>query len=264
MAEIYLPSVGADAVLALADKLYTSHLLTKADASTLRCPAAGVTYVPVPPGQGLSYPGLLTVDLPPGIVNGEVYGAVVRQFTSIVPFNIDANLAADAVGVRRNLQWRRTTGMFKVTIPISTKALLLAPAERYYSVMQWVAEAIPTTGRWYAVMQRYLTQLAGRVSQMGGDPSKIPPTGTGIWHLPPPTHSKDEEYTGKVETLIYDRFGDFEAFTLETMSGAYHRFDSREPHIADLARRALEARTRIRVVVESSQPHRPISIVLLL
>ncbi len=38
--------------------------------------------------------------------------------------------------------------MFKVTIPISTKALLLAPEERYYSVMQWVAEAIPTSGRW--------------------------------------------------------------------------------------------------------------------
>jgi hypothetical protein len=135
--------------------------------------------------------------------------------------------------------------------------------ERYYSVMQWVAEAIPASGRWYAVMQRYLAQLAGRVSQMGGDPSKIPPTGTGIWHLPPPTRV-EEDFTGKVETLIYDRFGDFEAFTLETMSGAYHRFDSREPHIADLARRAWEARTRVRVVVELSRPHRPASIVLLL
>lgn len=112
-------------------------------------------------------------------------------------------------------------------------------------------------------MQRYLAQLASRVSQMGGDPSKIPPTGTGIWRLPPPTRV-EEDFMGKVETLIYDRFGDFEAFTLETMSGAYHRFDSREPHIADVARRAWEARARVRVVVELSRPHRPEFIVLLL
>jgi hypothetical protein len=48
------------------------------------------------------------------------------------------------------------------------------------------------------------------------------------------------------------------------MSGALHRFDSREPHIAELARRAWEARTRIRVLVDPSRARRPASIVFLL
>ena len=73
----------------------------------------------------------------------------------------------------------RTTGAFKLTIPISTKALLLAPEERYYSVMKWVAEAIPPTGRWHKVMQRYLAQLAGRVAFMGG---KRPAPASGNSH----------------------------------------------------------------------------------
>ena len=52
--------------------------------------------------------------------------------------------------------------------------------------MKWVAEAIPPTGRWHKVMQRYLAQLAGRVAFMGGNPSQIPATGAGVWQLPPP------------------------------------------------------------------------------
>jgi hypothetical protein len=264
-AEIYLPTVSADAVLALAATLYASHLLSRADANTLRFPAAGVTYLPIPTGQGISFPGLLTVDLPAGITDGDVHSAVIRQFTSVPAF-IDENLtnAIAAEDTKQNRQWRRTTGTFKLTIPISTKALLLAPEERYYSVMKWVAEAIPPTGRWYKVMQRYLAQLAGRVTFMGGNPSQIPATGTGIWQLPPPLKHLEEHFTGKVETLIYDRFGDFEAFTLETMSGALHRFDSREPHVGELARRAWEARSRIRVVVDLSHARHPASIVYLL
>jgi hypothetical protein len=113
-------------------------------------------------------------------------------------------------------------------------------------------------------MQRYLAQVADRVTFMGGNPSQIPPTGTGIWHLPPPPKHHEEDFTGKVETLIYDRFGDFEAFTLETMSGTFHRFDSREPRISELARLAWEARARIRVLVDLPHAHRPVSIVFLL
>lgn len=98
----------------------------------------------IPPGQGISFPSLLTVDLPIGITNGDVYSAVIRQFTSVPTVaneNVTNTIAAE--DTKRNRQWRRTTGTFKLTIPISTKVLLLAPEERYYSVMKWVAEAIP-------------------------------------------------------------------------------------------------------------------------
>ncbi len=41
-----------------------------------------------------------------------------------------------------------------------------------------------------------LSQLVGRVASMCGDPTVIPPTGTGIWFM------------GKIEKLVYGHYGD--------------------------------------------------------
>ena len=272
-AEVYLPAVNADVVLATASTLYTSHLLEKTDAHTVRFPAAGVTYIPIPPGVGVTFAGLLTLDLPAGIHKGETFTAVVRQITSVVnSFNdnpVNVQIATNAVNPKTR-QWRRTTGSFKLTIPVSTKAILLEPEERYLAVMKWVAEAIPVTSRWYLVMQRYLKQLGGRVTFMGGDPGTIKASGTGnVTGIGPgkthPGHHHEGEhrYIGKVESLIYDRFGDFEGFTFETMHGETRRFESREPRIADLIRRAWQERLRLLIVTEHYQPHRPATIVVL-
>lgn len=265
-AEIYLPAVSADAVLATASTLYTSHRLERADAHTLRFPAAGITYIPIPPGNTATFPGLITLDLPAGIHKGETFTAIVRQITSVVIGSTtqqnQGTTMLDRSSARRNYQWRRTTGSFKLTIPVSTRALLLEPEEEHLAVMKWVAEAVPTTGRWYKVMQRYLAQLAGRVTFMGGDPGSIQPSGTGLGTgktHPHPGHP-ELEFVGKIETLMYDRFGDFEAFTLETSCGDYHRFESREPGIAELAHRAWQERRRIRVLAAKAHPQRPTSI----
>ncbi len=104
LSEVYLPAVDVDAVLAAAAKLYATHLLKRVDAHTLRFPAAGVTYIPVPPGQGISFAGLLTVDLPAGIKKGETYQAVVRQIASVAASNgikIDAGHASSATAAAR-------------------------------------------------------------------------------------------------------------------------------------------------------------------
>jgi hypothetical protein len=59
-------------------------------------------------------------------------------------------------------------------------------------------------------------------------------------------------YVGKIQSLTYDRFGDFESFVLETADGAIHRFSSRERGIEELARRAWQERSRVQV---SGSPH---------
>jgi Galactose oxidase, central domain len=269
IAEIYLPAVSADAILATASTLYTSHLLERADAHTLRFPAGGVTYIPIPPGEGVTFAGLLTLDLPAGIHKGETYTAIIRQITSVLSSgktgNTNVRGRATIAAVADTRQWRRTTGTFKLTIPVSTKALLLEPEEQYLSVMKWVSEAIPTTSRWYLIMQRYLRQIGGRVTYMGGNPTVIPPTSTGIWttKFPHPDPHGERRFVGKVESVIYDRFGDFEGFTLETMGGEIKRFESREPHIEELARRAWQERYRVMVVAEAHHEHHPTLIVLL-
>jgi hypothetical protein len=114
-------------------------------------------------------------------------------------------------------------------------------------------------------MQRYLKQLAGRVTLMGGDPGQIPATSTGIWKtLAPVLHPhREHHYTGKIETLIYDHVGDFAGFTLESGHGEIHRLESREPHIEELVRRAWQEGSRVMVTVDSERPHLALAILLL-
>lgn len=110
----------------------------------------------------------------------------------------------------------------------------------------------------------YLEGIAGRVRGFGGDPTKIlpSPTGDGI-----PKHRRHEEheprlaYTGKIAGLIFDRFGDFEGFLLDTEDGE-RKFFSREKEIEELAERAWRDRLRISVWAECDEPHRPLSIIV--
>jgi hypothetical protein len=144
----------------------------------------------------------------------------------------------------------------------------------------WIQEAIPANNRWYPVMLRYVDQIAGRVQGLGGDPSTVPPTSTGIWpglgghghhghhhhhhhhgHHAPGDH-EHASFRRKVEGVAYDRFGDFEAFILETHDGERHRFESREAQVHKLVQRASMHRITITVVVRHDHRHHPLEIIL--
>ena len=261
-AEVYFPEVNASDVLAAANKLYATHLLTALDAHTLRFPVSNVTYIPIPAGQTVSFAGLLTVDLPWGIHKGEVYEAVVRQFTSVRGVVGRDNSNQIATESAATTIFRRTTGTFKLTIPVSTKGLLLGPEENLLSVLKWIGEAIPTSSRWYLVFQRYLDVASGRVSSMGGNPGQIQPSPTGL----PPVHKHPHEhgYIGKIIELVYDHFGDFVGFVLETNEGRLHSFDSRETRMEELAETAWRDRIRVGVTTSPHNVHRPLAIALLI
>jgi hypothetical protein len=97
---------------------------------------------------------------------------------------------------------------------------------------------------------------------MGGDPSQIQPSGTG---LPPPGKPPHPEHrlVGKIDELLYDHFGDFIGFVLETNDGEYRRFDSREPHMERLAETAWRERMRVAVSATPHHHDRPLAIALL-
>jgi hypothetical protein len=283
VAQIYLPAVLADEILGMAADLYTTHRLSKVDGSTLACPTGGVTYIPIPRSAGPNFAGLLTVSLPLGIRQGDVYDVTVRQVTSSVgrvPSTRGTQVAlgrttATAVGIATvkgvtEFQWRRTLGVFHLRIPISTKHALLRLEERRLSIMRHIGKAILITDRWYKVFHRLLDQLAGRVRDMGGDPSKVVPDPNGNWdgQIPDGSHGKgasgEERVSsiGKVWGVVYDRFGDFEGFVLDTEDGQ-RRFDSREPEVEQIVRRAWADRILVAVATERHDPHRIESIVLL-
>ncbi|MGB2665250.1 MAG: hypothetical protein WAK48_14690, partial [Candidatus Acidiferrum sp.] len=75
-------------------------------------------------------------------------------------------------------------------------------------------------------------------------------------------HRHEHRFEGKIESLIYDSFGDFQAFTVQSSSGEVRRFDSREPHLAELTRRAWQERARVMIFTESTHSNHAASIAL--
>ena len=186
-AEIYLPAVDADAVIAKATELYRVERLTRVDAHTIGCTTGGVTYIPLPKGSGdgANFTGLLSVNLPDGIRKGQNYTVLVRQLTNASgratpplppPPQINAAKAAVTVTHGDTIQWRRVLGTFQVNIPVSTKEILLPREERRLSIFRWIGEAMPPQRRWHPVFQRYLEGIAQKVQGFGGDPDDIEPS----------------------------------------------------------------------------------------
>ncbi|HKD06654.1 MAG TPA: S53 family peptidase [Bryobacteraceae bacterium] len=185
LATIYLPSVSAPDVLALAAKMYTVRQFGLVDDHTLQCRTGGVTWMPVPQVAGANFAGLLTVDLPPTVRRGEAFTIVVRQVTN-------ATVAAGQPTPGRPgfeeaitpSSERRVLGSFQISIPVSTEEPLLDSEESLLSLMRWIKDEKAQGDRWSPVLERYVAQIAERVQGFGGDPQKIPPSPTGNWYRP--------------------------------------------------------------------------------
>ncbi|MFZ2082214.1 MAG: hypothetical protein WAV38_37290, partial [Xanthobacteraceae bacterium] len=61
---------------------------------------------------------------------------------------------------------------------------------------------------------------------------------------------------------IYDHFGDFLGFLLETNGCDVRRFDSRELRMERVVREAWEIRATVHVIVESHRPHCPLEVIV--
>jgi hypothetical protein len=257
-ATIYMPGASASGIVKLADELYVSHHLKALDEHTLSCPAAGLSYVPVPQGAGANLPGLLTVQLPSTVRKGQAFKVVVRQVTNAAgkrpapPPRINAPTTAGPAVNEAVIRWRRILGSFQVSIPVRTKDVILVPEERLLGVLRWIQLAIPHDNRWFLVFERYVNEVAERVRALGGDPDKIKPSPGGI-----PSQGKDIDHrvTGKVREVVFDCFGDPESFVLDCCDHT-HRFRSHEARMAELLLKACKERLSITVVYDGGTPHR--------
>jgi hypothetical protein len=262
-ATLYLPGVSAAQVLEMATKMYPTQQLQLVDEHTLSCRTGGATWMPVPQSAGANFAGLLTVDLPATVRKGQVYTIVVRQMTNATvsgrPAAVGQTRAAIAsVSLPKQ---RRVLGSFQLTIPVDTEGTLLEPEERLLAILRWIDENVSPNDRWSPVFDRYLAQIAARVQGFGGNPSQILPSPTGSLQgvQKHGGHEHVRAFTGKVAGLIYDHFGDFDGFILETGHGE-KRFKSREAAVQRLTDRAW--RERILITVMADPDHHPVSIVL--
>jgi hypothetical protein len=267
VATLYLPTISADEVLSMASRRYISHRLTRVDGHTLQCRAGGITYVPIPPGSGADYAGLLSVDPPSGLRHGHQFTVVVRQVTNAFSARLKDREAKQegGHGGRRYeyIQWRRVLGAFQLTVPVRAKNALLVTEERNLAVLRWIAQAIPRESRWHPVFLRYLDVIAGRVKTFGGDPTRIQPSPTGTIHPHPggPGGGQRVAHTGKISGLVYDHSGAFEGFVLTTKGGKREYFN-REKDVESLAKRAWHERLRVTVWSDPGKPHEVSSLVI--
>jgi hypothetical protein len=265
LASIYLPGVAAQKIVDLADELYFTHTLTASQSYTISCRTGGVTYVPIPPGTGGNFAGLLTVDLPAGIRAGQQFEIVVRRLASARQSPVINAREAE----RPN--WRYVVGAFQINVPVRHAPALLADEENLLAVFKWKLDELPAGNRWYPVLKRYVAQIAGRVDAYGGTATKIPPSplgysgptsGIGPGNGPGVLPLGDVASCGKVTGLVFGRFGDFEGFSLETEAGEERRFHCEEDAIKDLVRSAFLERWVIEVLARQYTPHIPVSIIV--
>lgn len=263
-ASIYIPAASAGDIVAKATRLYGSQRLTRTDAHTVVCDANAITYIPIPAGMRRAFEGLLTIDIPADATLRGSGSVIIRQITT-------PDIAVRRDAARQSGQLRRQViGAFRLNIPFATDLALLKHEERLLAFFRWTLLKLTQTDRWRPVMVRYVDALAVRVKGFGGDPSTIYPSQVGAvgpkagsgagGNLGP--GSGQNEHTGKIVELVYDRFGDFEGFILRTRKGDTRDYRSRERHVCELARWAWQARLLVTIIASNSEPAVPVRILL--
>jgi len=298
LASIYWPGANAADVVTTASRLYGSQVLSAADNHTIQCKTSrGVTYIPIPIGTGESLASLLTIDLPATVIKGQEFNIVLRrigtrQIRIVAPppvpkLQIAASTKRAAAKMGKNPAAvleiatpaavatvnedvhteRYVVGSFQVKIPVKTKEAMLPAEETTLAIFKARLAAMSPANRWYPVLLRYIGFLSARVDGLGGDANSIPPSflGAPIKRVKPGEGAgrcdTSVEHTGKIAGLIFDRFGDFEGFLLDTEDGE-RKFFSREIEIEELAERAWRERLRISVCAERDEPHRVQSLIV--
>jgi hypothetical protein len=152
-----------------------------------------------------------------------------------------------------------------VNIPVTTAKVMLPLEESTLAIMKWRLEQMSPPNRWIPVLKRYIGLVEGRIWGLGRNPGSIMPS---PWGYPPPGSigggegKRGDEATGKVNGVVYDRFGDFEGFRLLTEEGHERAYRSHEAEIEALARYAWAERVVITVLTDANKPDVPVSIIL--
>ncbi len=258
IASLFLPDWNADEVIALNDTLRPGpKILTRVDAHTVSFTVGDVAYIAIPEQIRNAIPGLLTLQLPLTILDGQRFTVDVQQHTGLTfriesrgerrNRNIHAEIRVEGGDRTVNFSRRRVLGAFRLNVVVKSGEPLLRKLVRNLAVLRYVFQAIPRADSWHPVFVRYLSQLGDQIAGLGVDPSLIPasPDDPGI---PGQVHvvSQPQDITGKVQEVLFDCFGDFKGFVLETCSGR-HAIKCHEKGVAEIVLRACRERCTVTV-----------------
>jgi hypothetical protein len=276
---LYLPGVSAAEIMGLADRLYTRNRWKPVDAYTVQTTVTGrVSYCPVPSGGLNDLAGLLTLDLPATVRAGQIFRVVLHQvvdspaarprppITVNRPSGLERTPAALATAgvvtaavVERRPTARHFLGAFQFSVLVQTRREILPIVERVQANLRRIIATIPHENRWYPVIHRYLQQVTGKVTGLGGGQGE---GGPGPHRHEHERREEHRRFEGKIAGLRYDRFGDFEGFSLRTEDGL-RQFFTRERGMESVAHQAWRERIAVLVITEEHELHEPVSIVFL-
>jgi hypothetical protein len=152
-----------------------------------------------------------------------------------------------------NYSVRKVLGAFRMTVLVKHGEPLIEKAVRNLAVLKFIQQAIPAADPWSAIFVRYIGQLSGQISGLGIDPTLIPPSQDDPGVPGHPHHPHLHCFTGKVSEVIFDCFGDFSGFYLETCETRHH-FKTAEKGIGELVLRACKDRFLITVRLHDKDP----------
>ena len=227
---IYLPDVEADDVLALVARRPGAAMVAKVDDHTLRLTVGGITYLPVPGGRVRTIPG--AVEHPASARSGEGHG-----------------LQGHGEAIRRPAASRARDGA--AHDPNYQSEEILPEEIRKLAVLRHIASKMADTNKWWPIFERWLGIVADRVRGLGGDPDSVEPSSTGNppRKRPGGGHDHPALFTGKVEALYYDCFGDFTGFMMKSCEERF-RFRACEPGVERVVRAACHDRDTISVATD--------------
>ena len=232
---LFMPQVDVDEVLRLAAERQGPPLLSRAGDHAIRCKVTDMCFVPIPKTAAPTIAGLATVQLPPNLTKGQRFSIVLRQ--------VDG----------RKL---RVIGTTQFDILIKTESEILPRLTRNLGVLKHIALSIPESNRWVPVFERYIGEMGDRVRALGGDPDAVPALPGG--DRPRPEAGGER---GKVRDLVYDCFGDFEGFVLETCEGRFF-YRSCDRGLEEVARRACRDGSPVTVRPSPEDRRRPLRVIV--
>ncbi len=252
-ASIFCPDWNVDEILATASTLRAGpQKLSKLDANTLACTVGDIAYIPIPARQQ-PMPALLTLKLPLDVVDGQQFRIDAQHHSGpTVQTQVrGGGIESTFVSLKEvNFSARKVLGAFRLRVAVKLGDPLLSKLVRNLAVLRYIFQAIPQADSWHPVFVRYIGQLADQIKDLGVDPGLIPPSADdpGIPGRPGGVDQRDC-VTGKVIEVLFDCFGHFEGFVLETCDCKRHNFRSREKGIRKLVVRACKESLLITVCV---------------
>jgi Common central domain of tyrosinase len=261
VATLFFPEWNVDEVLQVASTLRQApHLLKKIDINTLECTITDIAYIPVPGGNIKPYAGLITLQLPTTVKDGQIFTVDVQQHSGLNIQRVfneksdvnDTTGKKDRQGKEQifSISKRKVLGALRITIPVKMGIGLLKKEVRNLAVLRYIAQSIPENDRWHPIFVKYIGQIAEKVKGLGVDPTLIKPSidDPGL----PQKHEEKEKKcsSGKVCEVIYNCFGDFEGLVLETCEGRKH-FKSCEKEIGEIGLRACKERLTVMICTDS-------------